>query len=160
MYLAAFYVAFDVDPELTSFDRQRLLRSLKEKLKQKFHHRIAVSGDEEEMAICASFFDDCFDRLKTRAEAIQESVESAGEARIRFCQLQTYLWFDGQFMETDSEVLLDADKAGSRHSSHQKFPHSAHAKEKMIVYADAEEEEMVPIPSRFSRKNFRIPTRK
>lgn len=146
MYLAAFYVALDVDPEVTSFDRQRLLRSLREKLKQKFQHRLVAGIDADEMAISVSFFDDSFERSKARIESIQESIEAAGEARIRFCQEQIYMWFDGQFVETENE--------------NQKFYQSMNAKEKTIVYADAEEEDMVPIPSRFSRKNFRIPTRK
>jgi len=161
MYLVALYVALDVDPELALADRQRLLRSLKEKLKQKFQHRMTVGVDDQEMAFCVSFFDENFERSKHKVDLILEGIEDSGEARIHFSQAQRYLWHEGRFVETNERELLDQEERGFHHPDNKKFSLSSHAKDRMIIYADAEEDEDTPaLSSRFSRKNFRIPTRK
>lgn len=157
MYLAALCVALDIEPEVTRSDRERLLRSLREKLKQKLHHRVTIGVDYEDVCLFMSFFDENFERCKARIDSLYESIEAAGEARIRFYEEQIYRWFDGQFVEAASGILQAPEMEVP---THRKLGHFQPSKEKTIVYADSEEDDMVPISSRFSRRNLRIPTRK
>ncbi len=47
MYLGVLYVTLDLEPEVTSSDREKLLRSLRDKLKNAFGQRMTVRTDGE-----------------------------------------------------------------------------------------------------------------
>lgn len=140
-------------------DRDRVLRSLREKLKQKFTHRITIRADEEETSLAIALFDDNYERIKSRLDEIHEKVEAAGEARLRFHQGQIFCWFNGKFVET-SDSLAYSEKNLNEYKSTANIPRNFRAQEKTIVYTDVDDDMSSTIPSRFSRRNLRIPTRK
>lgn len=159
MYLASLYIVLDLDPEVATSDRDRVLRSLREKLKQKFTHRITVRADENETSLAIALFDDNYERIKSRLDEIQERIEAAGEARIRFHQGQIFCWFNGKFVETN-ESLAYSEQNLSEFKKGTNITQAFRAREKTIVYTDKDDDMASPIPSRFSRRNLRIPTRK
>ncbi len=139
-------------------DRDRVLRSLREKLKQKFSHRVTVRADEEETSLAIALFDENYERIKSRLDEIHEKVEAAGEARIRFHQGQIFYWFNGKFVETN-DSLAYSEKNLSEFKNSTNIARPFRVQEKTIVYTD-KDEDLSSIPSRFSRRNLRIPTRK
>ncbi|APJ03700.1 hypothetical protein [Silvanigrella aquatica] len=159
MYLASLYIVLDLDPEIMVTDRDRVLRSLREKLKQKFTHRITVRADEEETSLAIALFDDNYERIKSRLDEIHEKVEAAGEARIRFHQGQIFCWFNGKFVETNDSLAYSEQNLSDFKNATQ-ITRSFRAQEKTIVYTDKDDDMNSSIPSRFSRRNIRIPTRK
>ncbi|WP_186644317.1 hypothetical protein [Fluviispira vulneris] len=160
MYLASLYIVIDLDPEVVPSDRDRLLRSLREKLKQKFTHRITIRADEDETSLAIAMFDDNYERIKARLDEIHEKVDAAGEARIRFHQGQIFCWFNGRFVETN-ESLAYSEENLSEFNQRTNISKAFRAREKTIVYTDKDDDDMSsPVSSRFSRRNLRIPTRK
>ncbi len=139
-------------------DRDRVLRSLREKLKQKFSHRVTVRADEGETSLAIALFDENYERIKSRLDEIHEKVEAAGEARIRFHQGQIFYWFNGKFVETN-DSLAYSEKNLSEFKNSTNITRPFRVQEKTIVYTD-KDEDLSSIPSRFSRRNLRIPTRK
>ncbi len=140
-------------------DRDRVLRSLREKLKQKFTHRITVRADEGETSLAVALFDDNYERLKSRLDEIHERVEAAGEARIRFHQGQIFCWFNGKFVETN-DSLAYSEQNLNEFKNASNIARSFRSQEKTIVYTDKDDDMPASMPSRFSRRNLRIPTRK
>lgn len=143
MYLGVLYVTLDLEPEVTSNDRERLLRALRDRLRQSFGQRLTVRTDGES-AVMAAFFDESYVRTKTRCDEILEKVDASGEARVEFSSAQIYAWFDGAFQECVNDEEDDSEKQDSLET---------------IRYAQPEdEEESRPrlIPSRFSRKPAKI----
>ncbi|WGL59834.1 hypothetical protein QEJ31_14985 [Pigmentibacter sp. JX0631] len=159
MYLASLYIVLDLDPEIMVNDRDRVLRSLREKLKQKFNHRITVRADEKETSLAIALFDDNYERIKSRLDEIHEKVEAAGEARIRFQQGQIFYWFNGKFVETNDSLAYSEKNLSEFKNSGANITRSFRVQEKTIVYTD-KDDDLSSIPSRFSRRNLRIPTRK
>ncbi len=139
MYLGVLYVTLDLEPEVTSSDRERLLRALRDKLKQVFGQRVTVRTDAE-AAVMVAFFDESYARTKARCEEILEKIEGSGEARVEFSRSQIFSWFDGSFQECASEE--DEEDAEEENTE-------------TIRYAQPEDEERQRpqlIPSRFMRR--------
>ena len=160
MYLASLYLTLDVEPDVSPSDRERLLRALREKLKQKLNQRVTVRTDEEACAIVMAFFEKNYESCRLRIESMQEFIDSMGEARISYAKGQIFSFFDGKFAEvkdhidplfSHSDIYTSAQK--NKRSSFQKI-------EQTIVYTDKDEDSGLLNSSRFSRKQIRIPTRK
>ncbi|RDB35821.1 MAG: hypothetical protein DCC88_08240 [Spirobacillus cienkowskii] len=159
MYLASLYVVLDLDPEIMVTDRDRVLRSLREKLKQKFSHRITVRADENEGSLAVALFDDNFERIKSRLDDVHEKIDAIGEARVRFHQEQIFCWYNGKFVETNDSLAF-SEQNTNHFKGNSTITHSFHRQEKTIVYTDKDDEIASAIPSRYSRRSLRIPTRK
>ena len=158
MYLATLFVALDLEPEVTPFDRARLLRSLRDRLKQNFGSRITVRTDDD-AAIMVAFFDDNYERLKIRLAAVIEKVDHAGEARISDTQSQTFAWFEGRFQETRDELaVLDCELDFSDLAS--SFTSRAPSQKNTSIVYKHDDDEFSEFGSRTGRRNMRIPARK
>lgn len=160
MYLASLYICFDLDPSIPSADKDRLLLSLREKLKQKFKNKLTVKIDEQENAIAVAFFEHNYGKLKSHLTHILEHLEASSEARISFQQEQIFSWFNGQFVDSRQNKLFDVSEEKNKMLKSRRMSTLAEVCEKTIIYADTEDDEMAPITSRFIRRNLRIPTRK
>jgi hypothetical protein len=148
MYLGVLYVTLDLEPEVTSSDREKLLRSLRDKLKNAFGQRMTVRTDGES-AVMVAFFDEGYARTKLRCDEILEKIEGSGEARVDFSQSQVFSWFDGSFQECVSDEENDDEEENDDGQT--------------IRYAQPEDEEVQRprlIPSRFSRKPMKPPVRR
>ena len=160
MYLASLYICFDLDPSIPSTDKDRLLLSLREKLKQKFKNKLTVKIDDLENALAVAFFDHNYEKLKSHLSHILEHIESSSEARIGFYQEQIFSWFDGQFVDSQQNKLFDLSTEKNKLLKSRRIPTHSESQAKTIIYSDNEDDENMPIPSRFARRNLRIPTRK
>lgn len=158
MFLATLFVSMDLDPEVPTVDREKVLRSLRDKLRQFFTHRISVRTDDD-AALFVSLFDESFERAKSRIEDVLEKIEHTGEARVADHFAQVFEWFDGHFVETREELDVN-ELVGDGKGSLMRRPNEA-GQSKMIVYKeDEEDDDMSPLPTRFNRRTMRIPTRK
>ncbi|MES2615380.1 MAG: hypothetical protein V4591_08195 [Bdellovibrionota bacterium] len=156
MYLASLYVCFDLDPSIPQTDKDRLLLSIREKLKQKFRNKLTAKIDEMENSIAVAFFEHNYEKLKTHLHHISEYLEASSGARISFQQEQIFSWFNGQFSEANQNKLFDLSEEKNKLTRSRQISAMAET----IVYTNNEDEETMPIPSRFTRRNLRIPTRK
>jgi hypothetical protein len=148
MYLGVLYVTLQLEPEVTSSDREKLLRSLRDKLKHAFGQRMTVRTDGES-AVMVAFFDEGFTRAKLRSDEILEKIEGSGEARVEFSQSQVFSWFDGSFQECASDEDDDDENENEDGQT--------------IRYAQPEDEDVQRprlIPSRFSRRPLKSPVRR
>ncbi len=102
MHLAVAMVCLDLEPEVQPTDRERILRAIRDRIKQNFGSKIAVRSDDTDK-IFFSFFDDNYTRIKSRVHALGEAVESLGEARILECSEQYFTLHEGEFVETEVE---------------------------------------------------------
>lgn len=160
MYVALIHVTLDLEPEVHATDRERVLRTLRDRIKNHFGARVTCRTDDNE-AVAVAFFDEIHDRVKTRSEEILERIESAGEARIATTNVQILAWFDGSFQET-KDSLEESDRNAVQSSAGPGYGG------RTIVYGDddgsmddpAPRSGFGPIPSRLSRRNMRLPTRK
>jgi hypothetical protein len=160
MYLASLYISFDLDPSIPQMDKDRLLLSLREKLKQKFKNKLSIKIDEPENAIAIAFFEHNFEKIRINANNIIEHFEERSEARISFHHEQIFSWFNGEFIDTQQNKVLSWDPLNKHSNFNSKTSSLKTTDHKTIVYSDSDEDDSVPIPSRFTRRNFRIPTRK
>jgi hypothetical protein len=160
MYLASLYVSFDLDPSIPSPDKERLLLSLREKLKQKFRNKLSVKNDYQESSIVIAFFDHNYEKIKSNLHSILDHLEGSSEARIGFHHEQIFSWFNGQFVDSSQNKQFDHQEEKNKILKSPRFTAYNEIREKTIIYSDHDEEESMPIPSRFTRRNFRIPTRK
>jgi hypothetical protein len=151
MYLASSYIVLDLEPKIAPFDRNRVLRFLREKLRQTLSSKTIIHLDENKTSLVIALFDNNYERIKKKLEEIQEKLEAAGEARVCFHQEQIFCWFNGKFVETSDSIIYREKKIQTDLKKSQ---------EKTIVYKDQDEETLPSFPSRFSRKNLKIPTRK
>ena len=150
MHLAVVSVSLDLEPELYSTDRERLLRSVRDRVKQAHNSRITIRTDDDAMIVMA-FFDDNYARLKARAEELVDAVEGTGEARVDVSTLQFYSWHDGKFQETRDSLLEEENSQIAPRSKHQ---------DRTIVYQDKDDDLNLSEAPKFSRRNMRLPTRK
>lgn len=149
MYLGILYLSLDLEPEVPSADRERVLRTLRDKMRQFYSHRITIRSDNEQSLVVA-FLDDSFSHTKRRIEEITEKVEGCGEARLDFSHSQILCWHDGTFRETSENNLSDLDTRDSTAPFRAKIPtnHTNHFSDVTIKYNDDEEDSKI-----FSRKN-------
>ena len=63
MYLASLYICFDLDPSIHQTDKDRLLLSLKEKLKQKFRNKLTLKIDDQENSLALAFFEHSYEKV-------------------------------------------------------------------------------------------------
>lgn len=160
MYLASLYISLDLDPSIPTPDKDRLLLSLREKLKQKFKNKLTVKIDDQENALAVAFFDHSYEKLNVHMHHIMEHLEGSSEARIGFHQEQIFSWFNGQFVDSEQNKLFDLSSEKNKLTKSRRVAALADIHEKTIVYSNNEDDESRPIPSRFTRRNLRIPTRK
>lgn len=160
MYLASLYVSFDLDPSIPGADKDRLLLSLREKLKQKFKNKLTIRMNKEENGLAIAFFEQNYDKLKANFVSILDQIESCSEARIGFSQEQIFTWYQGQFIDSQDLNAFAPKKEVATSSSHRGFTAAGELREKTIIYSDRDDDDAMPIPSRFDRRNVRIPTRK
>jgi hypothetical protein len=148
MYLGVLYVVLELEPEVTSNDRERLLRSLRDRVRAAFGQRLTVRYDGESAIMC-SFFDESYARTRSRCDEILEKIESSGEARIELSNPQVFMWFEGAFQECADDEDEDDGEGESGET---------------IRYADNDEDERPEkprlIPSRFARRNVRVSSRR
>jgi hypothetical protein len=102
IYMTSVYILLNLDTEVSTFDRERVLRSLRERLKSTFGHNITVRT-EDDTALVVAFLEDTLERVHRRSEAILNRLEEAGEARILSHQRQVFAWVDAEFRELKHE---------------------------------------------------------
>lgn len=150
MYLGILYVTLDLEPEVTSNDRERLLRALRDKVRAAFGQRLTVRTDGESAIMC-SFFDESYGRTRSRCEEVLEKIDASGEARVEFSNSQVFAWFEGAFQECveDDDDQEDDDSKDSNET---------------IRYSNSDDDESAQrprmIPSRFGRRNARATVRR
>ena len=106
MFLSSLYILLNLDTEVSSFDRERVLRSLRERLKNSFGQSITLRTDTDS-AIAVAFLEDSLERAHNRAEAVLSRLEEAGEARVLSVQTQIFAWHEGEFRELEHERTYD-----------------------------------------------------
>lgn len=168
MYMATVHIILDLEPEVTSSDREKVLRSIRDKLKNSFGQRITVRSDEE-ASIWVAWLDENFTRLQSRLEEILDRVESAGQARVLNHTEQWFAWFEGHFQETgenfedlESDEELDGEN-GEFMPSRPAFltpGSSRNSFGRTIIYKHDDESEGGSALGRSVRKQIRLPTRK
>ena len=163
MYLTSLYLTLNLDTEVSSFDRERVLRSLREKLKNSFGHRITLRTDDDHSIVIA-FLEDNLERVGPKCEALISRIDEAGEARVMSIQRQTFAWFDGEFKElrheNSYENVSEIGETSNRHSLSRNG--------QTIVYADADDAQEPEVENsrlqgtfrRSARRNLRIPIRR
>ena len=154
VYLGTTRVTFDLEPEVSTADRERVLRALRDKLRTHFGNRITVRTDDED-SIFVALFDDNLERVKDRLENLQETLENAGQARILDSTQQISNWFEGAFIELAESK---AERNNNDYDS-QDLGGGKSFTGKTIRYAD-EDEEIPPSKISLGRKGLRLPTRK
>lgn len=168
MYMATVHIILDLEPEVTSSDREKVLRALRDKLKNSFGQRITVRSDEE-ASIWVAWLDENYARLQSRLEEVMDRVESAGQARVLNHTEQWFAWFEGQFQEIgenfedlesdselgdeDSEIMPSKPAFLTPGSSRNSFGRT-------IIYKHDDESEGGSALGRNVRKQIRLPTRK
>jgi hypothetical protein len=169
MYMASVHITLNLEPEVSSADRERVLRTIRDRLRQTFGQKITVRTDEE-ASLWVVWLDDNFTRLKGRLDDVLERVESAGQARILNHSEQWFAWFDGKFMEAgqlaedfddndedtgfgDGEIVPPRSAFLTARSDKSRF-------EKTIIYQHDDDAEDRSTLSRTARRQIRIPTRK
>ena len=116
MYLASLHVTLDLEPEVAQSDRERLLRALRDRVKQIHSARVTVRTDDDSSIVIA-LLDDNLERAKSRLEEIGDLLDNAGQARILVTTAQVFAWFEGRFQETaDSRAQGDEDAGHPRFS--------------------------------------------
>jgi hypothetical protein len=158
MYLATIYVTLDLEPEVTTSHRERLLRSIRDRLRQNFGQRITIRTDDE-ASITIAFFDESHGRVKARAEEMIERLESFGEARILSSTIQVFQWFDGKYQETRESMSENEEESDDSESFSGRLRAPvgggrSRGRDSTIRYDD-EDGEAEPIPSRFGRRPIR-----
>lgn len=148
MHLTSLCLEFEVDDALAASDKDRIFRSIRDKINQKFRTKVVSTSHEDSNSLFIAFFDVNFQRGQSRATEIINFTESLSEVRIRTTHTQMNSWFEGEFVITNSDSP-DYDE------SHSKKP------AKTIVYDNPEEDDpLFSLPNRNLRRNLRIPTRK
>ncbi|MEY2986751.1 MAG: hypothetical protein RJB13_272 [Pseudomonadota bacterium] len=168
MYLATVHIILDLEPEVTSSDREKVLRAIRDKLKSNFGQRITVRSDEE-ASIWVAWLDENYTRLQGRLEDILERVDSAGQARVLNHTEQWYAWFEGQFQEVGEnfEDLEEAKEPGDTDGDFMPTKptiltpgSSRNSFGRTIIYQHDDESEGSSALGRSVRKQIRLPTRK
>jgi hypothetical protein len=169
MYMATVHITLDLEPEVSSADREKVLRSVRDRLKQTFGHRITVRTDEE-ASLWVAWLDDNYTRLHDRLEEVLERVESAGQARVLDHSEQFFAWFEGKFSETGADFEDLAAEDDDTDSADREFmptrpgfltaPGSRNRFNKTIIYSHDDEPERSSALGRNDRRQVRIPTRK
>lgn len=168
MYMATVHITLDLEPEVTSSDREKVLRALRDKLKNSFGQRITIRTDEE-ASLWVAWLDDQFERLQSRLEDILERIDSAGQARVLQHTEQWYSWHEGRFQEVgenfeDLQIdTEDANDTGEFVPSRQAIltPRSSrNTFGRTIIYQHDEDSESGTALGRTVRKQIRLPTRK
>lgn len=155
MFMATLYVSMDLEPEVPTVDREKVLRSLRDRLRQFYNHRAVIRTDED-TALFVSLFDENHERAKSRIDEVLEKIETASEARVFDSQIQIFEWFEGSFVETREDLEDESAARDPRSRSSRTSKDSS----KMIVYGEEEDEDFSPMPTRFNRRTMRLPTRK
>ena len=101
MHLAVAMVCLDLEPEVQPANRERILRAIRDRIKQNFGSKVAVRSDDSDK-IFFSIFDDNYSRIKSRVQSLVDAVESVGESRILEYSEQYFSFHEGEFRETDS----------------------------------------------------------
>lgn len=172
MYLATVFVNLDLEPEVSQVDRERLLRSIRDRLKQNFGSRVTVRTNDD-CAIVVALLDDHYGRSRGRLDEIVDRIDSYGEARIESSHAQVFAWYDGTFQETRVELNLNdlglghTDRSADRSlgSAANLGSRNSTRPERTIVYGDEDDTAFAGARagaprSGFTRRSLRIPTRK
>lgn len=126
MHLASFHFDLDLDPAISLPQREKVIRSLREKIKYKFSSRIIIKPDSNNQGYHLSFFGESFNFCQSQVEAILTYAESTGECRIKNPTYQIFRWHEDRFVDTPCpSQSLDPEKSKNN--------------EKMIVYPDEDD---------------------
>jgi hypothetical protein len=170
MYMATVHITLDLEPEVSSADREKVLRSIRDRLKQTFGQRITVRTDEE-ASLWVAWLDENFSRLQERLEDVLERIDSAGQARVLDHTEQWFAWFEGKFSEIGGDAsFLDEDEDETSQGRTGEFMPTRSAFltggisrnrfEKTIIYEHDDEPDRSPAMGRNVRRQVRLPTRK
>lgn len=160
MYLAALYILLNLDTEVSSFDRERVLRSLRERIKGRFGHSVTVRT-EADTALVVAFLEDRQERLDQKSESIIVAVEEAGEARILSVQKQVFAWDQGEFRELEHEASFEEFAPGAQNLGTPMTPMNRSKYHSEDDDDTGEQEELLQdMTGRFSRRSLRLPVRK
>lgn len=162
MYLGTLYVILDLEPEVTSTDRERILRKIRDRLRQAFSQRVTIRTDDED-AIAIALFDNSYGAVHARLDDITEHIENLGEARLSFSTPQVFRWYDGMFRSTDSPpedlAACGTDDAAPRaRGRNAGNPSSTNGFKR--YHQDEDEQGFTPIPTRFGRRGSKTPGRR
>lgn len=148
MHLTSLCLELEVDDALALSDKDRIFRSLRDKINQKFRPKVISAPHEDSNSLFIAFFDVNFQRCQSRALEIVNYTESLSEVRIRATQTQISSWFEGEFVTTNT-TSPEHEEAQSKKLA------------RTIVYDNPEEDDpLFAMPNRNVRRNLRIPTRK
>lgn len=171
MFMATVHITLDLEPEVSSNDRERVLRAIRDRLKQALGQRITVRTDEE-ASLWVVWLDENFARLQDRLEEVLERVDSAGQARVLSHTEQWFGWFDGKFQETGqtaADLNEEEDDDEDAHQSGEFLPTRSafltgrtlrNRLDRTIIYQHDDETEGGSGLGRNSRRQIRLPTRK
>lgn len=150
MHLVSLVIQIDLEPEVPTIDRERILRRLKNQLRSDFGHRVTVS-DDNEVTLAVAFFDENYERAKHKIDKILERVEFTGEARIANVNSKIFAFYEGEFRETGA-------KRSQQNESDRVFDN------KTIRYQQDDDDDnlapLSPLPTRYGKRQLRIPARK
>lgn len=148
MYLGTVYVSLDLEPEVSPSDRERVLRHMRDRLRQQYGNKLTIRSDKDN-ALSFAMLEDNFERLKAHLHEIPDRMETLGEARVAYFRTQIFAWFEDRFVETkDGEHFED-----NTDNSAVTIPYS---QDEFAVSSDG----FSPFQTTFNRRQMRIPTRK
>jgi hypothetical protein len=157
MFLVSLYLSFQLDHDMAQSERERVLRSIRDKVKNKHGSKITTRTDED-ISIAFAFFDSNANRAEQRANELLEEIEGFSQARIDTHLIQVFEWFEGSF-----EELPLSGKSASNHevrgAHHTKSVFSTKGSSKSdLIYYSEDDDSKNPV---FESKNRRsLPTRK
>jgi hypothetical protein len=158
MYLAIITVFLELESEVTSTDRQKVLRSIRDRVRSHFGSRVTTRTDEDS-AIAIATFDDGYHRLQARIAEITDTIEDSQQARISSTEIQNFSLYEGRFEETPTDSPEDEPPPNSRLAF-------GNLQAKTMVY-DRTGDDSSPgevgkneFVGKFNRKKFRLPIRK
>lgn len=161
MYLTSLYLALNLDTEVSQFDRDRVLRSLRDRVQKNFGARVTVRPSEDH-ALMIAFFEVKLEKIDSKVESILNIIDAAGEARIRNCIKQTFAWYENEFSELEHEreahdlalaetAEVNSDRRGSK---------GGRSSEMRIYEHDDDEDAEFGLLRNMGRRNVRLPVRK
>ncbi len=134
MYLSLLHFELDLDPNISIPQKEKVLRSLREKLKCKFSNRIIVKVDGDKNGYHISFFEESFECCQSQIEMILVYAESTGESRIKNSIFQILSWFEDRFVETPYSTHCAESETYTKKNSFNRY------KNKLIVYSKEEDD--------------------
>ncbi len=132
-------------------DKESLLLSIREKIKQKSKHKYSSKTDETESSIAIAFFTQSYEGAQSELKMISDYIENSSSSRISSTHEQIFQWYEGKFIATKHS------RTTGNLTSLKLYPDFTRLKTVVYEQDDSEQPKNTSI---FSRRSLRIPTRK